>query len=177
MKIKIMKIECVENTIEYSRNIEGMGDELILFKIKAVNRYGGQNYHLFFEDKRKPPLDIAINPNSGTIEYFSFFTQDEKIIEREVKNSIQYRSGVITIEDDSFNVDHPHIRIEKKFEIVKSNEDIFVLCVDLLNAPMQAYRVDEFNYLLFADNYEFAGALLKKITEKELKEIQRSNCL
>ena len=55
------------------------GEGLVLFEISVVDKRVGQNYHLFFEDKRKPPLDIAINPDDGMIEYISYFAQDEMI--------------------------------------------------------------------------------------------------
>ena len=57
-----MKFEKVFNNKKYIRKIEGMGEGLILFEISVVDKRIGQNYHLFYEDKRKPPLDIAINP-------------------------------------------------------------------------------------------------------------------
>ena len=57
-----MKFEKVFNNKKYIRKIEGMGAGLVLFEISVVDKRIGQNYHLFYEDKRKPPLDIAINP-------------------------------------------------------------------------------------------------------------------
>ena len=67
-----MKFEKVFNNKKYVRKIESMGEGLVLFEISVVDKRVGQNYHLFFEDKRKPPLDIAINPDDGMIEYISF---------------------------------------------------------------------------------------------------------
>ena len=57
-----MKFEKVVNNKKYIRKIEGMGEGLVLFEISVVDKRIGQNYHLFYADKRKPPLDIAINP-------------------------------------------------------------------------------------------------------------------
>ena len=74
-----MKFEKVFNNKKYIRKIEGMGEGLVLFEISAADKRIGQNYHLFYEDKRKPPLDIAINPEDGMIEYISYFVQDEII--------------------------------------------------------------------------------------------------
>ena len=74
-----MKFEKVFNNKKYVRKIESMGEGLVLFEISVVDKRVGQNYHLFFEDKRKPPLDIAINPDDGMIEYISYFAQDEMI--------------------------------------------------------------------------------------------------
>ena len=74
-----MKFEKVFNNKKYIRKIEGMGEGLVLFEISVIDKRIGQNYHLFYEDKRKPPLDIAINPEDGMIEYVSYFVQDEII--------------------------------------------------------------------------------------------------
>ena len=74
-----MKFEKVFSEKKYIRKIECMGEGLILFEISVVDKRIGQNYHLFYEDKRKPPLDIAVNPVDGMIEYISYFVQDEMI--------------------------------------------------------------------------------------------------
>ena len=76
---KKVKFEKVFNNKKYIRKIEGMGEGLVLFEISVIDKRIGQNYHLFYEDKRKPPLDIAINPEDGMIEYISYFVQDEII--------------------------------------------------------------------------------------------------
>ena len=51
-----MKFEKVVNNKKYIRKIEGMGEGLVLFEISVVDKRIGQNYHLFYEDKRKPPV-------------------------------------------------------------------------------------------------------------------------
>lgn len=170
-----MKINYIENEIRYSRTVEGMGEGLVLFKVSVNNKRIGQNFHLFFEDKRKPPLDIAINPDSRTVEYCSYFAQDEKIVERLVLNEIRYKEGLLTIEEEF--CDKMDINFEKKFEILKSNNDIFILCTNLSNDSLQAYKIDNFNYLLFSNNDDFCGVLLKNLSEKEWEEIQCSHCL
>lgn len=172
-----MKVNCIENVLKYSRSIEGMGEGLVLFKISAVNRRIGQNYHLFYENKIKPPLDIAVNPDKGTVEYCSYFAQDEKVIERAVKNDIWYRDGLVIIEEDNFEEKPPSLSMEKHFEILKSNNDIFILCKNMSNILLQAYRIDNFNYLLFSNDCNFCGILLKDISKKEWREIQNSQCI
>lgn len=172
-----MKVNCTEKIIKYSRNIEGMGEGLVLFKISVVSKRIGQNYHLFFEDKIKPPLDIAINPDSGTVEYCSYFAQDEKVVERMIMNDIQYKDGLVTIKEEFCEGEKTSINLEKKFEILKSNNDIFILCENISNISLQAYRIDNFNYLLFSNCYNFCGVLLKDISEKEWEEIQNSQCI
>ncbi|NBK94438.1 hypothetical protein D5278_21335 [bacterium 1XD21-13] len=172
-----MKVKCIQKEKEYVRTIEGMGEGLVLFKTGVVNKRVGQNYHLFYEDKRKPPLDIAINPDSGTVEYVSYFAQDEKLDVYNIINDIEFKDGLVTIEDDFFDEKNTSISLEKKFKIVKSDTSIFILYKEVPNKILQAYKIDGFNYLLFSDDFEFYGVLLKNISDKELKEIQNSKCL
>lgn len=171
-----MQVNCTEDIIKYSRSIEGMGEGLVLFKISVVSKRIGQNYHLFFEDKIKPPLDIAISPDSGTVEYCSYFAQDEKVVERVIMNDIQYKDGLVTIKGE-FCEEKTGIYIDKKFDILKSNNDIFILCENMSNISLQAYRIDDFNYLLFSNGFDFSGVLLKDISEKEWAEIKNSQCI
>ena len=86
-----MNINCVKMNRKYIRKIEGMSKGLLLFKVGAEIKQSGQNFHLLYEDKRKPPLDIAINPNNGTIEYITYFIQDEKILSEKLYNEIDYQ--------------------------------------------------------------------------------------
>ena len=172
-----MKVKCIQNEKEYLRTIEGMGEGLVLFKTSVINKRIGQNFHLFFEDKRKPPLDIAINPDSGTVEYISYFVQDEKLAVCNAINDIEYKDGLVTIEEDSFDEKNTSISLEKKFKILKSNNDIIVIHEDILNETLKAYKMDNSNYLLFSNDFDFCGILLKDISEKEIKEIQKSQCL
>lgn len=64
----------------YKRKIENMGTGLALFKISATDsQYGYAKYHFMFNNGRKPPLDIAIDIQDTSIEYISWFVQDEKL--------------------------------------------------------------------------------------------------
>lgn len=174
-----MKLKCIQDEREYVRTIEKMGERLVLFKTSVVNKGKGMYYHFGFEDNRKPPMDLAINPNSGIVEYVSCFAMGEKLVVRTVKNDIDYKDGMVIIEDVS--VDEQHFDLgwhsfEKKFEIVISNNDIFILDEELFSESLQAYRIDKSNYLLFSNDSEFRGILLKNITEKEWEEIRNTQC-
>ena len=97
-----MKFEKVFNNKKYVRKIESMGEGLVLFEISVVDKRVGQNYHLFFEDKRKPPLDIAINPDDGMIEYISYFAQDEATKMRHYIGLSENHSGYVPIGEEQF---------------------------------------------------------------------------
>lgn len=148
-----------------------------LFKTSVANKRVGQNFHLFFEDRRKPPLDIAINPDSGTVEYVSYFAQDEKLIVCNIINDIDYKDGLIIIEEDYFDEKNVSISLEKKFKIVKNDNGIFVLHEKILDEALLAYRMDKSNYLLFLKDFEFCGIMMKDISKDELEEIRNSQCL
>lgn len=122
-------------------------------------------------------MDIAINPDSRTVEYCSYFAQDEKIIVRAVMNDIEYKDGLVTIEEEFYEEKKTSIDLEKNFEILRSNNDIFILCEDLQGTSLQAYKLGDFNYLLFSNDYDFCGILLKDISEREWEELQNANCL
>lgn len=174
---KSIKLKCIQNEKEYFRTIEGMGEGLVLFKISVVNKRIGQNFHLFFEDNRKPPMDIAINPKSGTVEYISYFAQDEKLDSRIVMNDIEYKDGLPTIEEELLDEKNTSIALEKRFKIVLSNDDIFILYEDIMDEPLKAYKIDDTNCMLFSEDLEFYGVMLKAISKKEIEEIQKSRCL
>lgn len=171
-----MNIKCIKKNKKYVRNIEGMGEGLVLFKIVADERRIGQNYHLFYEDKCKPPLDIAINPDNGTIEYISYFIKDEKIQSEVINREIDYQKGIIIIEDERFDEKNVNIIYERKFNIIKNNNDIFILSDFVNGKKLQAYQIDALNYLLFYHN-EFCGMILRDIINKEWNEILNSQCI
>lgn len=83
-----------------------MGERLVLFETSAVNKGKGIYYHFAFEDNRKPPMDLAINSNSGIVEYVSCFAMGEKLVVRTVKNDIDYKDGMVIIEDVSVDEQH-----------------------------------------------------------------------
>ncbi len=171
-----MKIENILISKEYFRIIEGMGEGLVLFKVIAKNKRAGQNYHIFFEDKRKPPLDIAINPKDGTLEYVSFFAQDENIIKESLDIEIIFEEGIITIRDEQFSENNANISQLKDFLLIKSDDDILALN-SIQEKSIKAYKINQFNFLLFTPQNEFCGVLLKKINDDEMNEIVNSKCI
>ena len=73
----------------------------------------------FYENQRKPPLDIAVNPDDGTIEYISYFIQDEKIKNMSVIPSIKNEYVRIRITDKMFNESNMNITINGNFKALK----------------------------------------------------------
>lgn len=172
-----MEIKCIDSQKKYIRTIECISDGLVLFKTSAANRRIGQNYHMFFEDKKKPPLDIAVNPDDGAVEYVSFFAQDEVISIQNMASTIEYIDGLVILNTKNFDMNNTSVTTEKNFKLINSGNDIYVLGKTTDHTLLQAYRLDSNNYLLFCALGDFCGVLLKNISEIELGEIRKSRCI
>ena len=79
---------------------------------------------MFYEDKRKPPLDIAINPEDGMIEYISYFVQDEKI--NNISNTpVIIDEGMgISIYNQDFDENNMNVTVDRKFKFWKPGNAI-----------------------------------------------------
>ena len=174
----INMIFSVTNTkISYTRSIESMGEGLVLFKIKAIDKHFGLNYHYFFEDKKKPPLDLAINPINGAVEYVSFFAQDERLTSKTKNINLCIFETQIFFDTSNFTEECSTVSRFNEFELQKDElGNIWVLQKHLIN-DMKAYKITEKDFLLFDFQNEFAGILLKNISAFEYKELQTSKCI
>ena len=171
-----MKFEKVFNNKKYVRKIESMGEGLVLFEISVVDKRVGQNYHLFFEDKRKPPLDIAINPDDGMIEYISYFAQDEMINNiSDIPEIINEDMG-ISICNKDFNEYNMNVTVDGRFKFWKLENTILILKNDIEELVLNAYRINDLNNLLFLGD-DFVGIEFKNLNQEEILEIHNSKCL
>ena len=162
---------------EYIRGIEGMGTGLVLLKVYSKEKRYGMNYHYFFEDNRKPPLDLAINPDDGMIEYISFFVQDELVEKREMKESFSIIDANVEFDISSFNDEINNKVFEEKFELfIDSNGNLWCL-KNIGDISINAYLIDYNNYILFDENNEFLGVLMKDLNHKELEQFVESDCI
>ena len=171
-----MKFEKVFNNKKYVRKIESMGEGLVLFEISVVDKRVGQYYHLFFEDKRQPPLDIAINPDDGMIEYISYFAQDEMINNiSDIPEIINEDMG-ISICNKDFNEDNMNVTVDGRFKFWKLENTILILKNDIEELVLNAYRINDLNNLLFLGD-DFVGIEFKNLNQEEILEIHNSKCL
>lgn len=171
-----MEILKCNNNIEYERKIEGMGTGLALFKIDAIAKCSGAKYHLFYENGWKPPVDIAINMDSFQIEHVSFFAQDEKIVQEEIKNEIILVDDSIKIKESSFSEKNYEKSVQKEFDIVKSGNNIILLSKGT-QGQLFAYHLGNRNYILCSQNDDIAGVLMKQILSTEFETLKESNIL
>ena len=118
-----------------------MGEGLVLFEISVVDKKVGQNYHLFYEDKCKPSLDIAINPDDGMIEDISYFVQDE-MINNISDTPIIINEGIgISICNKDFNENNMNVTVDGRFKFWKSENAIFILKVTIQNHPYSKMKL------------------------------------
>ena len=73
--------------IEYDRYIESIGTLDVLFKVRVKGRrrypvycFGYSNNEDVLPLKNKTPFEVAIYECDSSIEYMSFFVEDEKLI-------------------------------------------------------------------------------------------------
>ncbi len=171
-----MIIEKIFSNKKYTRKIESMGNGLVLFKVEVGDKKIGQKYHLFYADGFKPPFDIAINPCDGTIEYVSYFAQDEVIEKSDVLPQVISNGVGIRIIHKDFNENNVHITDEGSFSFSMSDNNIWILRNDIARTELKEYGLDESNGLLFLDN-DFCGMVLRNLSDEEIREIYDSKCL
>lgn len=160
----------------YVRTIESMGIGLALFKISLINRQAGFNYHYFFEDKKKPPFDLSLNPDTGTIEYISFFAQDEKLTSK--ATNVLHNESQICFDISEFDEANSSLSKFCEFQLQKDSlSNIWLLRTNYAEENVNAYNLNERNFLLFDSENKFAGILLKDLTAVEYNELQVSDCL
>ncbi|MBC2183846.1 hypothetical protein HCB33_10810 [Listeria sp. FSL L7-0233] len=160
----------------YERSIESMGTGLILFKIRVKEKNIGHNYHLFYENGKKPPLDVAINPKKGTIEYISFFLQDEKLDLNEMNLDLSLGENNIIITDSKLSENSCDISRHKEFSTFLSGNSIIVV-EQRVESNLKGYKLNEFNYILFNKDQDVAGVILKNITSDEMEQIKESKAI
>jgi len=172
----MLMIEGNNLNIEYIRHIEGMGEGLVLFKVFAKNKRVGQNYHLFYENKKKPPFDVAINPDNDAIEYISFFVQDEKIVDKKIEYRESPIESGISVSDLQLSEKNVKICQFKEFDIFRDAESVGAIDKNI-KGDVTAYKINQLNYVLIDEMGNFAGIIMKAITHSEWEEIKSSDVI
>lgn len=167
----MFQIKTIKKPKKYRRDFEGMGEGLVLLKVESEAKNTGYNYHLFYRNGKKPPLDIAINPNDFSIEYTSFFLQDEFI---QVENSISgivYSDDNLLISSENFTLDTTNLSFMKDFDVFFSENNLIILEAGIKNS-VSGYSLSEANYILVAENSNIVGLAFKNISLDEMKVLR-----
>lgn len=167
----ILKLIKAKSERAYKRNIEYMGNGLILFEIFALSKSTNANFHVLYENGWKPPLDVAINVETSFIEYISFFAQDEKINEDKISNVINFIDLNVIIKDNEFSNNNFYKSIYKKYSINYLDNDIILIFKDI-QKDLIAYQINENNYLLGVNGNEIVGVIMKNIKPEELENLK-----
>ncbi|AIF51849.1 hypothetical protein [Pelosinus sp. UFO1] len=175
MGLKISKICNKLNNIRIQRNFEAMGENLLLVKLEFLPKCLSP-YHWFLEDKRKPPFDIAINPDDGFISYIKFFFQDEKV--QKNNSNIKYgkeEEGYPQFDTSSFDEKKYHIFEQGKLEAYIQEKSLYLI-VSKTNS-YRCLKLDAYNAILFDETDTFTGVICKDLSAKELGELVRAKIL
>lgn len=168
----MFQLKMIKKQKKYRRDFEGMGEGLVLLKVESEVKNTGYNYHLFYRNGKKPPLDIAINPNDFSIEYVSFFLQDEFIqqVEKGI-SEIVYSNDNLLIFSESFNIDTTNLSFMKDFDVFYSENNLIILEAGIKNS-VYGYSLTEANYILVAEKKHIVGLAFKNISLDEMKVLR-----
>lgn len=160
------EIRDIKENKQYTRNFEGMGDGLVLLKIERQNKNMEYNYHLFYKNGKKPPLDIAINPREYNIEYISYFLQDETIKVGH-KKTIVLDENNLQIYSEEFSVDKMYMGFEKDFETYLIDNCLVILEKNA-DSNIRGYLLFKNNYILINNHRKVAGVMFDGLSSEEL---------
>lgn len=169
-------IDNMENNNKYIRKIESMGEGLLFFEVSVMEKNVGQNQHILYENGKKPPLDIAINPNNKEIEYVSYFLQDEILEQRkkELKTVGEYSRSIFC--EAVKQKDTNYISYSCDFDYWMEDNTIWVIKSDNCCKTIQELHITNFDSLIFVED-EFIGFKLKNISQNEKEELRKSKCI
>ena len=167
----MFQLKTINNQKKYLRDFEGMGEGLVLLKVESAVKRAGYNYHLFYRNGKKPPLDIAINTNDFSIEYVSFFIQNELIQVDDSKLGIVYSEDNLLISSANFSIDTTNLSFMKDFDILFSENNLIILEEGIKNSVF-GYSLNGTNYILVDENNNIVGLAFKNISLDEIKVLR-----
>lgn len=162
------KINKIKDDKKFKREFEGMGEGLVLLKVESMIRNTGYNYHLFYRNSKKPPLDIAINPQNHVVEYVSFFLQDEHIEQVQTNVNIELREESLYFNFEELSVDNTALNFQKDF-VVQLYEKNLVVIENGYCGKIYGYLLSGNNYILVDNEDNIIGLNFKNISIQELE--------
>lgn len=168
-------IKKTNKIIRYETNIESMGKGLVMLEVKAKCKRVGFNYHYYFENGIKPPLDFAINPESNMIEYVTFFIQDEIVKTENPNCDIEFCSTNIIIEDGDFSENFYEKNIHKEFDVYLYNRAIYIIEKNIIG-NIVGYELNKSVMILINSNNKFSGIIIR-IGDEELNILKHAEVL
>lgn len=134
---------------KYIRKIEGMSKGLLLFKVGAEINNQDKIFICFtkINASRRQILRLILITEQQNI---LLIYPRRKILSEKLYNEIDYQEGTIIVEDEQFNIENKfYLIVERKFDAIRDNNDILILSNSINKEKLQAYKIDNMNYLLF----------------------------
>ena len=169
--ISLYNIQKSNKTKIYERDFEGMGEGLVLLKVESSNKNIGYNYHLFYRNGKKPPLDIAVNPNDLSIEYVSFFLQDEQVKTNQIIPEIKFREDSLFFAFENLSINNTSLSFHKNFVPLLLDNNLAIIGDDV-NGEIYGYLLEKDNYILTDNEYNIVGIYFKNISTQELETLK-----
>lgn len=170
MALKIIGIEQKMSDVTINRTFEAMGDNLLLVTLEVLPLRSNSPHHWFLENNKKPPFDIAINPQNSVLNYIKFFFQDEKLLrQNNTLTCISSQNGL-----PIFDISNYSDKVYQRFEVgdVESyiaDNSLFLISGDVYNCSR--IYMDEKNALLMDCNGIYAGLMLGSLSKEEFNEL------
>lgn len=173
MKLKLERIDTNRLTIQ--REFEEMGQGLLLVRVASVPKYPTP-LHWRLVDGKKPPLDISLNPSTGVFDSLKFFFMDEKIVlSNPDVQDIKVDVGSPTFDTSIWTKDQYLVDMEGEFIANFYDEQVFLRFNS--DKITNGVALDSSTYLLFNEDSEFCGVLLRELNENELKALTDSRVI
>ena len=175
MGVKLVGVSSNLNDKKIYRSFESMGKNLLLIKLEIFPKKGIP-FHWLLENEKKPPFDIAINPDDASISYIKFFFQDEKIEKFDVLiNEKKKLEGIPEFDISDFNEKNYQIFEKGNVEPILNGKNMYLIISNV--GVNQVLNLDANNAMFFDDNGFCAGVLFKDLLEEEIEKLIRSQIL
>lgn len=161
----------VENNSKFTRSFESMGKGLLFIRVDS-NQESKPPFHYLFEDGKKPPFDIAINPSTNMISYFKYFLQDEEIDSTHNFGELNQMNGDVVFSTEKFSDKTYQIFEEAEFETSYQNDNLYI--VRKGHCPERAVCLAEGIKILIDKKGDFVGVIFDSIVENEIQEFYKS---
>jgi hypothetical protein len=172
----MLKIEEYVHKNSYDRVIESQGEGLLYIRIYKSIRSIGAFYHYTYCNEKKPPLDIAIHPERKELEYITYFFQDEKIEKKIIDINILLRNENIMLSDIEFSEKRYYIREYRDYDVSMYRGVIYIIEKGI-KSDLEAFPINARDYLLVNNKERICGLMLLGLSEREIRELEKSKVI
>lgn len=161
----------VENNSKFTRCFESMGKGLLFIRVDSKQK-SNTPFHYLFEDGKKPPFDIAINPSTNMLSYFKYFLQDEVISYTHNFGDLNQMNGEVVFSVEKFSEKTYQIFEEAEFETAYQNDNLYIVRKGY--CPESAVCLSEGIKILIDKMGNFVGVIFDSILDSEIQEFEKS---